>query len=129
MKRAVKLFIKLFIVIVIVVNLPIINKDVLHSLDSESFKYANNDASFTDSQHFGFKDSYMSQEIQERWVNETNPEPINREIFRLYKINPLCFWRWNYYIFSSLSFKYKSWSEIEPNRVPRDPENFVWQHF
>ncbi len=118
-----------FLIVVIVANLPFINKHILHSLDDDTFKYSNNDASFTYTQGFGFKDSYFSKDINQLFIQYDNPEPINQEIFRLYKINPLCFWRWYYYIVTSLHFKYKSWSDIEPYRVPYEKYKSRWQEF
>lgn len=57
-----------------------------------------------------------------------NPKSENTEMYRLYRMNPLYFWRWSYYLIVSKDFKYKDWKEIESNRIPYDPDN-VGQQF
>lgn len=116
-------------IVIIIVNLPIINKNILLMIDgNDPFRYSNSNASFTREESFGFKDPYLTDWSINRFIEETNPSDEDKQVFRLYKINPLCFWRWHYYIFISRDYKYKSWDDIEPNRVPYDPEN-MWQDF
>jgi len=117
------------IIIVIIVNLPIVNKNVLLMMDGNNpFKYSNSNASFTQQESFAFKDSYLTNWSINRFIEETNPSNENKQVYRLYKINPVCFWRWSYYISISWNYKYKSWNEIEKNRVPYNQEN-MWQDF
>lgn len=117
------------IVVIIVSNLPYVNKEVLNLVDSGRFRYSNADASFTRIDAFyvikpGLVDKEFDEKLLETYLNPTDE---NKEIFRLYRINPLCFWRWRYYLLTSRHFKYKSWKEIEPNRAPKDPDNlFQW---
>lgn len=113
------------IVVIGISNLPVINKEILRNIDSEHFCYANADGSFTRKEHFGFKSSgYISKKRAESWLAaRLSPTEPNKEVFRLYRINPLCFWRWKYYLTSSKDFRYKNWKEIEPNRIPYDPDN------
>ena len=117
-----------FSMIVVIANLPVINKQLLHALDQNHFRYSNLNASFTDEESFEFKDGYISDWPIERFIKETHPSTENRTVYRLYRINPLCFWRWNYYLSISNDFKYKDWKEIEKNRVPYDQNN-MWQRF
>ena len=117
------------VIIVIIVNLPIVNKNVLLMMDGNNpFKYSNLNASFTQQESFAFKDSYLTNWSINRFIEETHPSNENKQVYRLYKINPVCFWRWSYYISISRNYKYKSWNEIEKNRVPYNPEN-MWQDF
>ena len=118
-----------FIVAVVVTNFPLYNKSFLLMFDGEGhFRYANADATFTRAQRLGFKDGFLTDRLANNFIEETQPAIENRQIYRLYRINPLCFWRWYYYIFIARNFEYKSWEEIEPHRVPYDPEN-RWQDF
>jgi len=116
-------------IVVIIVNLPIINKNILLMIDGNNpFRYSNSNASFTREESFEFKDSYLTNWSINRFIEETKPSDEDKQVFRLYKINPLCFWRWSYYISISRDYKYKSWDDIGLNRVPYDPEN-MWQDF
>ena len=117
-----------FLSIAIISNLVIINTVILQALDQNHFRYSNQNASFTDVETFNFKDPYISNTPIDRFIAETNPAVENKTIYRLYRINPLCFWRWSYYLFTSRDFSYKTWSEIEQKRVPYDPNN-MWQKF
>lgn len=116
--------------LIIFTNLPIVDKIILSEIDGNGhFKYSNADGSFTTIQYFGFKDGYVQPDLL-MWgfMRKQKPSPENRIMYRLYKINPLCFWRWTYYILSSRKFPYRSWEDIEPNRVPYKPNN-MWQEF
>lgn len=127
MKKSISYFIA-FTIIVIVANLPLINEVILSALDHDTFRYSNNDASFTRIEKFGLKDGRINDWLTNRFVEETYPSDNNKEIFRLYRINPLCVWRWRYYIETGINYRYKSWNEIEPNRIPY-AENNTWQNF
>jgi len=118
-----------FILLVVVTNLPMINKNFMILFDGEGhFRYSNLDASFTQIERLGFKDGSISSWPINRFIEEEKPKNQNVEVYRLYRINPLCFWRWSYYIFTSRNFKYKAWEEIEPNRTPLIEGN-MWQDF
>ncbi|MBD1433246.1 hypothetical protein H8B06_10440 [Sphingobacterium sp. DN00404] len=108
------------VAVVVVSNLPIINGEILRGVDSEYFRYSNADATFTYIDHFGFKSGgYFNKRVSEEGIKrDLNSQGDTIEIFRLYRINPLCFWRWSYYIIVSRQFRYKSWKEIEPRREP-----------
>ncbi len=79
--------------------------------------------SLTSEESFSFKDPYISEWPIKWFIEETNPAEENKAVYRLYKINPLCFWRWSYYLFTSSDYTYKNWKEIERKRVPYDPKN------
>lgn len=112
----------------IVVNLPIINTEIFKRVDGDHFRYSNADASFTDIEVFDILRPWMNEWVVKGFVEDRRPTIQNKEVFRLYKINILCFWRWRYYYAVSKKFKYRSWQQIEPNRVPRVPNN-IWQDF
>lgn len=70
----------------------------------------------------------MKKKDMPRLSKAKNPKSENTEMYRLYRMNPLYFWRWSYYLIVSKDFKYKDWKEIESNRIPYDPDN-VGQQF
>lgn len=129
MKRISTWLVWLLLAMIIVTNLPIINSNFMLMLDGKDhFRYSNNNASYTSIDGLSFKNGAFTPKRIERFIEETNPQPENRELFRLYRINPLCFWRWSYYFGTSSNFKFKSWEDIKPNRLPYDPKN-RWQDF
>lgn len=129
MKSILKWILGLFVGMVILTNFPILNSYFMSKWDGEAyFRYSNSNASFTFFDDVSFKSGALTPEIIERFIEEENPKPANQTLYRVYRINPLCFWRWSYYFGTSSDFQYKSWKEIEPNRVPYDPEN-KWQDF
>lgn len=115
-------------IILIVVNLPVVNTEILNRIDRDHFRYSNADASFTDIEYFDPLQPWINEWTLERFVRENSPSENNKKVFRIYRINPLCFWRWRYYYVVSWKFEYRSWDEIEPNRAPKIPDN-MWQQF
>ncbi|UPZ34615.1 hypothetical protein MUB18_10890 [Sphingobacterium sp. PCS056] len=116
-------FIYVYLIAGFISNLPFVNSYLLHRFDGDLFKYSNANASFTLHEIFDFKFSPISQRLIDRYITEFHPDTKNEQVYRLYRINPLCFWRWSHYLITSRDFDYKSWKEIEPNRVPYNPEN------
>ncbi len=115
-------------IIIFIPNLPVIGTTIIRKIDSDHFRYSNANASFTDIEHFDWMRPWISEWTVWAFIENTRPEARNMEVFRLYRINPLCFWRWRYYLMVSRKFGYKSWDKIEPNRVPFVPNN-KWQDF
>jgi len=116
-------------IVIAVPNIPVIGTDlILKKIDGDHFRYANNNASFTSVEYIDSFSPWMDKWVMWFFIEDQRPTSQNMEVFRLYKINPLCFWRWRYYIGISRHFGYKSWKDIKPNRVPYDPENH-WQDF
>lgn len=72
---------------------------------------------------FSFKSPSISQWAIDQYIADTHQEKKNQQVYRLYRINPLCFWQWSHYLITSRDFDYKSWKEIESNRIPYHPEN------
>jgi hypothetical protein len=116
-------FIYVYLIAGFISNLPFVNSYLLHRFDGDLFKYSNANASFTLHEIFDFKFSPISQRLIDRYIAEFHPDKKNQQVYRLYRINPLCFWRWSHYLITSRDYEYRSWKEIEPNRVPYDPEN------
>ena len=114
--------------IIIFSNLPIVNTEVLKLTDSNNFRYSNNNATFTYIENFDIFRNWISDEVVFNFISQTRPELHNMELYRLYRINPLCFWRWRYYLSVSFQFKYKSWDDIKYDREPFKPNN-MWQKF
>ncbi len=111
-------FLYAYLIVGFISNLPLLNSYILHRIDGELFKYSNADASYTWHETFDFKSTPISQRYIDRYIAEFRPEKKNQQVYRLYHINPLCFWRWSQYLITSKDYDYKSWNEIEPNRVP-----------
>ena len=107
-----KLIIYLFITIVILSNIPILNYSLLAYLDEGKIRYSNHNGSRTIIEDFNYKSGITDQEESDK-------------LYRLYSLNPLCFWRWSFYLLVSKDFEYKDWDKIEPNRVPYDPNNIM----
>lgn len=101
--------------ILMIPNLPILNKYIAHRLDEGHFSYANFDGSYVITQDFSFKSSGFSTFGFNEFIKETSPAKENRQLYRLYKINPLCFWRWKNYLVNSIHFEYMDWNSIEQN--------------
>ncbi|WP_312336284.1 hypothetical protein [Sphingobacterium sp.] len=101
--------------ILLIPNLPFIGKDISHRLDEGYYRYANLDGSYTITQDFNFKSPGFSDLHFEYWVKMTSPAQENRKLYRLYKINPLCFWRWKNYLVNGMHFDYMDPNIIEKN--------------
>ncbi len=112
-----KIIIGSFLCLLVLVNFPVLNKSILSAVEpAGKFKYANADGSYTKIQEFGFKDGYFQPSLIKRFNETRMPTPENTKLYRLYKINPFCFWRWNYYLSSSIKFDYRDWEDIEEVR-------------
>lgn len=92
--------------ILLIPNLPIFNKYIAHRLDEGHFRYANLDGSFIQTQRFSFKSPGFSTFGFNNFIKRTDPAKENRKLYRLYKINPFCFWRWHNYIKNGLHYGY-----------------------
>lgn len=106
-------------IILLVPNLPVINKYVAHRTDEGYFRYANLDGSFIATQRFSFKSPGFSTVGFEEFIKNTSPAKENRKLYRLYKINPLCFWRWNNYLQIGVHFDYMDPKVIEQNMLAK----------
>ncbi len=91
------------IVTFIIVNLPIVNTEILKRVDGDHLRYSNANGSFTYIQYFDMLQPWISDWTAERFALERYPSEENKEVFRIHKINPLCFWRWRYYWVITLS--------------------------
>lgn len=113
-----------FAILVIICHVPFVGKSILCKIDSGRFRYSNIDGSYTSIQGFGFKDAFYTRNSLPPLSDPKLSAPKAQQIYRLYKINWLCFWRWQYYIVSSSKFEYKDWKEIEKHRVPYEKDNY-----
>jgi len=117
-----KTMIILLICVLAFPNLPFINKYIALKVDNNYYRYANGDGSYTFLQDFSFKSPGFSTFGFERFVEETSPSKEDRTLYRLYRINPLCFWRWKKYIIESRHLDYMDWKEIEQLRNASDKD-------
>jgi len=106
--------------IILISYLPILNKEILRVIDADYFRYSNANGSYTYIQKFHFKSKMIDPELINYFIYNSNNNITaeNKILYRIYKINYLCFWRWTYYYYCSRKFEYRNWSEIEKNRVP-----------
>jgi hypothetical protein len=122
-------FILIYLIIGFLSNLPILNGYILFSIDNDHFKYANANASFTNHETFEFKTPRISQHSIRFFIEEMKPKPENQKIYRLYRINPLCFWRWSHYLFKSRDFELKNKRyEMEAHIGRAKCNNYYYQH-
>lgn len=127
-----KVIIIWLICILIFPNLPLINKYIALKVDNDYYRYSNNDGSYTFCQDFSFKSPGFSTFGFKRFIEETSPSKENRTLYRLYRINPLCFWRWKKYFIESRHFDYMDWKGIEERRnmLNKETEKLSrWQDF
>jgi len=117
----------------------------LFCVGEEPYQYSNADGTFTKINYKGFKfRAYPSYHYLSLYKSyQDGAEPIGKRlrkdypnadtvVYRLFWKNPLCFWRWYWYLTDELeqyNFPYKSWNEIKKRR----PKNFKrmekWQDF
>jgi hypothetical protein len=109
-------------ILLILINAPILNNFILYHTDNNTFKYSNLNGTFTCIDRFAFKDLGLTDLAFDLFIKETNQDKKDSELFRLYKINPLCFWRWNYYLTKSLNYKYKDWDKIASSKEYQNRE-------
>ena len=102
------------ILILIFVNLPYVSDFLLNTIDINHFRYSNANGSFIMRETFSLKSGIYDRKSME-WMNKSLK---HKEVYRLYIINPLCFWRWRYYLNYSIQFRYKNWEDIEAIREP-----------
>ncbi|AZA82439.1 hypothetical protein C1637_08420 [Chryseobacterium lactis] len=100
-------------IILLLPNVPFIGKDIHKWLDTGYFRYSNLDGSYYLTQDFDFKSPGFSTFGFKYFVKNTSPAKENQKLYRLYKINPLCFWRWSYYLRHSIHLDYMAPSVIE----------------
>lgn len=124
-RKTKKRLIILVIAIILASNVPILNLGLLARLDEGKLRYSNGDASWTIIEKFNYFSGLVQKEGYKEAIESKNPTNENTEMYRLYRMNPLYFWRWSYYLIVSKDFKYKNWKEIEPNRIPYDSKNIV----
>lgn len=115
-KNLKKAIIIVLAIILLIPNMPFIGKDIHHWLDEGYFRYSNLDGSYMITQDFDFKSPGFSTFGFEYFVKNTSPAKENRKLYRLYKINPVCFWRWSYYLRHSINLDYMDPKVIEMNR-------------
>lgn len=123
-----KIIIGIVLSVLVIPNTPVIGTEILKAIDGDHFRYANANASFTGIEYMDVFHPWMSKWVTYGFIEATRPQMANMEIFRLYRINLLCFWRWRYYLTVSRYFAYRDWEKIRTNRVSFKPSN-KWQNF
>lgn len=118
-KKTIKMLGKAILIVlaamIVIPNLPFIGKDIHHRLDEGYFRYSNIDGSYMITQDFHFKSPGFETFGFEYWIKKTSPPEENRKLYRLYKMNPLCFWRWSNYLRHGVHFDYMAPSIIQKN--------------
>ena len=122
-------FIKVIVLSILVIpNTPIIGTEISKAIDGDNFRYSNANAAFTSIDYMEVYQPWINKWTTYGFIEATRPQMANMEIFRLYRMNPVCFWRWRYYLTVSKNFEYRDWEKIKPDRVPFKPSN-KWQDF
>ncbi len=102
-------------------NLPVVGTIILAEIDQGYFRYANADGSYTGIEHIDIFSPWKDKTLSYYFSEATRPKAANMEIYRLYKINPLCFCRWRYYLTVSRHFTYRNWDEIKKIELCHPP--------
>lgn len=114
-----KLILVLVTILIVISNLPFVKE--MAGINFDYYRYSNYDGSITVHEIFS-QNRVMSKkfalgEIDNKEYLVRFPMQEDRIIFRLFKINPLCFWRWGEYIYDwRFRLPYKSWNEIYKKR-------------
>ncbi|MBN9296847.1 MAG: hypothetical protein J0I41_07535 [Filimonas sp.] len=112
------------VVLLVIINLPPIAAPLRTIIDDNQFRYSNADGSYTIQEHF-----FKARLMREPYTNKVHQDFIKRYpgttdtiIYRLYWRNPLCFWRWGYYLFDKRysTFQYKNWDKIKEVRDKKE---------
>lgn len=83
-------------------------------LDGSNYSYSNKDGSVTFTEFKGRDFEMMKRKVESYSQKTGNTDTT---IYRLFKRNPLTFWRWgNYFISKRYRLPYKDWSEIKAIR-------------
>jgi hypothetical protein len=114
MKR-IKKYVKIFLIIVIVTNIPPVNGIIGAILNDGLYRYSNETGSYTKSemQLFNSKVYYGQKTIYKPCMTTTGDSIL----YRLFSKNPLKFWNWGEYFYrKKYELPYKSWKEIRKRR-------------
>lgn len=79
------------------------------------YRYSNFDGSNTSYEFMSW--TFENAKSQHKGCLENYPDQKDKNLYRLFKKNPLAFWRWRLYLFDErYKLPYKDWSEIERKR-------------
>lgn len=110
------------LILIVVSNLYPFTTIIKKIFDERHFRYSTFDGGST---FFEIKQrDFRMAKLQFKQCVEANPGISDKNMYRLFKINPFAFWRWGDYIFNErYRLPYKSWSEIEDFRRSRATVN------
>jgi hypothetical protein len=107
------------IIIGIIFFLNIVPLDKLFA-DGSYYRYSNSNGSMTFVEYKSRDFEMMNRRFESYRKEKSNHDTT---LYRLFKKNPLAFWRWGQYFFSKrYRLPYKAWAEIKSVRGA-DPEN------
>ena len=114
--------------IILLTNLPPLKWLVSLVVDENHYCYSNNNGSFTFAE-FKARDRAM---MYRRYTpfRETHPELPDTNLYRLFKRDLFCFWRWGEYFYDSrYKLPYKNWKGIKRKRGYDLQYSNSWQDF
>ena len=103
------------IAFIIIANIPPIKPLYRLAFDEYHYRYSNENGSFTFVE-FKARDVKMMYRRMDGY-KQLFPLSNDTSLYRLYKRNILCFWRWGEYIYDErYKMPYMSWKEIKRRR-------------
>ena len=111
-KRNKKTITILVLIFIIMSNLPPVQSLYDLSFDEDLYRYSNCDGSVTFQEiYFKNRDYTIAELLYSDYIKKHNEADC--KFYRLFKINPLAFWRWRYYLFDKrYRLEYKNWNDI-----------------
>jgi hypothetical protein len=130
MKKGYKTVIIIVLSVIVVSNIPPVNKFFGFFFDQHHYRYSNGDGTWTvienqfKGEHLRFEKTIPKEILYEKYPG------ADTIIYRLFWRNPLAFWRLGEYIYDKrYTIPYKSWKEIKKNRRIPGRENSSYQDF
>jgi len=133
-KRKGKIILSVLVVLFIVLCNTYLVRDLIDlSFHPNYYRYSNYNGSFTaqniqlgiltNSKH-GIETRFKS------FIEETDPPPEDRQLYRLFRRNPLYFWRWySYFTDERYDLPYMNWKEIRARRGYDKKNSDTWENW
>jgi hypothetical protein len=113
--KKVKKYLKIFLIVVVITNVPPVNGIIGVFLNEGLYRYSNETGSCTKLEMPLFNSKpYRGQKTVSKTCMSTTGDSV---IYRLFSKNPLKFWNWAEYFYrKKYELPYKSWKEIRKRR-------------
>ena len=125
-KRKGGIYVLLLLLIIVLSNVAPLHPFFLFFLDNDHYRYSNANGAFTFTEESKGRNFAMAKRSFDGYKMQT-PDTI---LYRLFRKNPLTFWRWSDYINDpKYNLPYKSWGEIRKVRGYDLKYSNNWQDF